>query len=99
MIKKKLRKPKKLKVPSSKKPSQTHKPNVEKQFRIGVWNVNSIGGTTNSAKLDAVEDFLSNDQLSILALTEYINTEDNSWDVVLKMTNVFQFYHIQKLRE
>lgn len=58
-------------------------------MRIGLWNINSVGNLYNREKLDAVEEFLSHDQVSILALTEYINTEENNLDVVLQNDKKF----------
>ena len=54
-----------------------------KNIRIGLLNINSIGNelTKNSRKkLDFIKEYLSGNNISLLALTEYINTEDNNID-------------------
>ena len=50
----------------------------KKKLRIGLLNINSIGQERNgkSDKLDWIHNFLSKDQVSILAITEYINQEN-----------------------
>lgn len=51
--------------------------NEKKNLRIGLLNINSIGGEIKSRKIDYVRDYLSSGEPSILALTEYIQTEEN----------------------
>lgn len=54
-----------------------------KNIRIGLLNINSIGNelTVNSRKkLDFIHEYLSSKTISFLALTEYINSEDNNID-------------------
>ena len=66
---------------SNKSKSKTQKLKKSKNIRLGLLNINSIGNEYNSKKLSFIHDYLSNNQISFLALTEYLNTEDNNLDV------------------
>ena len=65
---------------SARRRKQKDNDNKSKNIKIGLLNINSIGSEVNRKKLNFIEEYLSQDKISFLALTEYINTNENNID-------------------